>query len=92
VAIPALALTFMLDLATGQVDYQHAQPWKYVPLFLTFTTDWWFLAEDAFSNMPYSRAFGSSSRSGFSGRRCTPSDASLVRAWSSCWRCLASVR
>jgi peptidoglycan/LPS O-acetylase OafA/YrhL len=53
VALPALALTFVLDVATGNTNYQHAEPWKYLPLFLTFTTDWWFLNEDAFSNIPY---------------------------------------
>jgi peptidoglycan/LPS O-acetylase OafA/YrhL len=53
VALPALALTFALDFATGNTGYQHAEPWKYLPLFLTFTTDWWFLNEDAFSNIPY---------------------------------------
>jgi len=53
VALPALALTFALDLAAGNTNYQHAEPWKYLPLFLTFTTDWWFLNEDAFSNIPY---------------------------------------
>jgi peptidoglycan/LPS O-acetylase OafA/YrhL len=53
VALPALALTFILDVATGNTSYQHAQPWKYLPLFLGFATDWWFLTENAFSNVPY---------------------------------------
>ena len=50
VALPALALTFALDIATGNTNYQHEHPWKYLPLFVTFTTDWWFLNENAFSN------------------------------------------
>ena len=28
-------------------------PWKYLPLFLSFSNDFWFLSEDAFSNIPY---------------------------------------
>lgn len=53
VALPALMLTFVLDVLTGNLTYQHAQPWKYVPLFLTFSTDFWFLKENAFSNVPW---------------------------------------
>jgi peptidoglycan/LPS O-acetylase OafA/YrhL len=53
VALPALALTFILDIATGNTNYQHEHLLKYLPLFVTFTTDWWFLNENAFSNMPY---------------------------------------
>lgn len=60
VAIPALALTFLVDvwlLHVGAADhvpaYQIHAPWKYLPLFLSFTTDAWFLNEDAFSDAPY---------------------------------------
>lgn len=60
VVIPALALTALVDATlpgTSQGDlishYQYAKPWLYVPLFLTFGTDFWFLKEDAFSNLPY---------------------------------------
>lgn len=60
VAIPALLLTFLIDVYLTQVGagvevrlYQMLAPWKYVPVFLTFTTDIWFLRENAFSNAPY---------------------------------------
>jgi peptidoglycan/LPS O-acetylase OafA/YrhL len=53
VALPALALTWAIDIAMGTQSYQHAQPWKYLPVFLSFTTDFWFLSENAFSNAPY---------------------------------------
>ena len=53
VAIPTLILTAAIDIALEQSTYQLAQPWKYVPLFLAFGTDWWFLSENAFSNAPY---------------------------------------
>jgi peptidoglycan/LPS O-acetylase OafA/YrhL len=60
VALPALALTASVDLillAQGRTDgvpfYQYAAPHKYLPLFLGFATDLWFMREDAFSNLPY---------------------------------------
>lgn len=58
VAIPALIITAGIDIflqteGIMHVSYQFAQPWKYIPLFLVFGTDWWFLSEDAFSNAPY---------------------------------------
>jgi peptidoglycan/LPS O-acetylase OafA/YrhL len=60
VAVPALLLTWAIDrLLLGHgIDahiplYQHQAPWKYLPVFLSFTTDFWFLAESAFSNLPY---------------------------------------
>jgi peptidoglycan/LPS O-acetylase OafA/YrhL len=60
VALPALVLTWMIDNfliqyypGTLHTIYQHAAIWKYLPLFLTFSTDFWFLAEDALSNIPY---------------------------------------
>lgn len=60
VALPALALTWLTDNflianypGTITALYQYAAVWKYLPLFLTFSTDFWFLAEDAFSNIPY---------------------------------------
>ena len=53
VAVPALILTYVLDVSTGHIGYQHLQPWKYVPFYLSFTTDFWFLHETAFSNGPW---------------------------------------
>lgn len=60
VAIPALALTYGVDSFLiahfpGQVHsgYQITQPFKYLPIFMTFSTDFWFLGENAFSNAPY---------------------------------------
>ena len=60
VAVPALIVTIAIDIfvmakssTSLSHNYQFAQPWKYVPLFLVFGTDWWFLNEDAFSNVPY---------------------------------------
>jgi peptidoglycan/LPS O-acetylase OafA/YrhL len=60
VAVPALALTALIDLfllSKASVplshNYQLIKAYKYVPLFLVFGTDWWFLDEDAFSNAPY---------------------------------------
>ena len=60
VALPALALTwaiddFLIQYYPGTVHslYQHAAVWKYLPIFLTFSTDFWFLSEDAFSDIPY---------------------------------------
>jgi peptidoglycan/LPS O-acetylase OafA/YrhL len=60
VALPALALTAGIDLilvahgyAAEIPTYQLAAPWRYLPLFLGFGTDFWFLREDAFSDVPY---------------------------------------
>jgi peptidoglycan/LPS O-acetylase OafA/YrhL len=58
VALPAMLLTwavdrFLIDNGTLGSTYQHNDPWKYLPLFLSFTNDFWFLSEDAFSNFPY---------------------------------------
>jgi peptidoglycan/LPS O-acetylase OafA/YrhL len=60
VALPALILTWVIDdfliqYHPGTVNslYQHAAIWKYLPIFLTFSGDFWFLSEDAFSNIPY---------------------------------------
>ncbi len=60
VALPALALTWLTDNylllhypGTLGALYQYAAPWKYLPLFLSFSNDFWFLSEDAFSNIPY---------------------------------------
>ena len=60
VVLASLALTWAIDMwriGIGAPDsvpaYQLASPWKYLPLFLTFTNDIWFLNEDAFSNVPY---------------------------------------
>jgi peptidoglycan/LPS O-acetylase OafA/YrhL len=60
VVVPALALTWGSALFLSTHDptnfgdqYQLSQPWKYVPLFLVFATDLWFLAENAFTNVPY---------------------------------------
>jgi peptidoglycan/LPS O-acetylase OafA/YrhL len=60
VALPALLLAFLLDTARLAYDpaaavaaYQLAQPWKYLPFFLAFATDFWFLNEGAFSDTPY---------------------------------------
>lgn len=57
VAVPALLLTIVLDaffMANGDYSgiplYQYRGLWKYVPLSLTFTTDHWFFAENAFSH------------------------------------------
>ena len=60
VVLPAIALTWVIDkfLILHHPDvisstYQHDALWKYLPLFLTFSTDFWFLSENAFSNVPY---------------------------------------
>jgi len=60
VALPALALTWVTDNflilhypGTINPIYQYEAVWKYLPLFLTFSSDFWFLSEDAFSNIPY---------------------------------------
>jgi peptidoglycan/LPS O-acetylase OafA/YrhL len=60
VALPALAVTWAVDLvlfASGHGSsvpmYQVQQPLKYLPLFLTFLGNAWFLNEDAFGNLPF---------------------------------------
>lgn len=60
VALPAVLLVPVLDqIAMGWRpdlygrQYQYEALWLYVPFFLVFATDLWFLAEDAFSNVPY---------------------------------------
>jgi peptidoglycan/LPS O-acetylase OafA/YrhL len=60
VALPALLLTWGLDLFLRSYDpallrsaYQLVHPWKYLPLFVTFTSEFWFLNENAFSNIPF---------------------------------------
>lgn len=60
VVLPALLLTAAVDILlihTGHSaevrTYQLARPWLYLPIFLTFTTDFWFLNEQAFSNAPF---------------------------------------
>jgi len=60
VALPAVLLVPVLDQIAmdwrpdlyGR-QYQYEALWLYVPFFLVFATDLWFLAEDAFSNVPY---------------------------------------
>ena len=60
VALPALGLTWIIDnflilhypSAIGST-YQYDAAWKYLPIFLSFSTDFWFLSENAFSNVPY---------------------------------------
>lgn len=61
VAVPALIITLAVDLwllrTGGDLQfvrhYQIIEIWKYLPMFLTFTTDIWFFDENAFSNVPY---------------------------------------
>lgn len=58
VAVPALAISFAVQLLLWHLGqpapvYQLTQPLKYLPVFLTFTGDAWFLNEDAFGNVPY---------------------------------------
>jgi peptidoglycan/LPS O-acetylase OafA/YrhL len=61
VAIPALILTMLVDVILHLLGhestltrwYQDRAPWKYLPLFLTFTQEFWFLREDVFSNVPF---------------------------------------
>jgi len=58
VAVPALAISFVIQLLLWHLGetapvYQLTQPFKYLPVFLTFTGDAWFLNEDAFANVPY---------------------------------------
>jgi len=60
VAIPALALTVAIDqflrargVAGWSREYQLAALHRYLPIFAVFATDFWFLGEDALSNVPY---------------------------------------
>ncbi len=57
VALPALLLAMLVDtifFATGNYEgipvYQYRKVWAYLLLDLTFTTDHWFISENAFSN------------------------------------------
>lgn len=60
VAVPALVLTMVLDSIGMRLD-PHAYPasfefrklWLYLPLFLGFLSELWFLKVSAFSNTPY---------------------------------------
>ena len=56
-AVPTLLLTIVLDVFfmtigddSGIPLYEYKGVWKYVLLSLSFTTDHWFIAEDAFSH------------------------------------------
>jgi peptidoglycan/LPS O-acetylase OafA/YrhL len=59
VALPALALTLALDYAGQAIrpelyrDYLYEGAAYYFPFFLLFASDLWFLAETAFSNVPF---------------------------------------
>ncbi len=60
VAIPAVLLTWLLDLAmvrwniSSEVPaYQLYRPWLYFPIDLSFAGQFWRLSEPAFSNTPY---------------------------------------
>ena len=58
VAVPALILSYAVEMLLWHLGetvpvYQLTQPLKYLPVFLTFTGDAWFLREDAFGNLPY---------------------------------------
>ncbi|MBI3707370.1 MAG: acyltransferase [Proteobacteria bacterium] len=58
VALPAVLLTLALDVLAAAIDsrplgYPYAKLWLYLPFYLAFATDWWFLAEDMLSNVPY---------------------------------------
>jgi len=60
VAIPALVLTVAVDIVLvhlGHNDqvrpYQLAAPWKYLPIFVLFASDFWFINEQVFSNAPF---------------------------------------
>lgn len=60
VAIPALALTVAIDqflrargVAGWSREYQLEALHRYLPMFALFATDFWFLGEDALSNVPY---------------------------------------
>lgn len=59
VALPALALTLALDYVGLQMRpdlyraYQYENVLFYFPYFVAFGSDLWFMAEDAFSNVPF---------------------------------------
>ena len=55
VVLPALLLTNLVDLTLPSQDlsYQYHHYLEYLGLFLVFGTDYWFLTETAFSNMPF---------------------------------------
>ncbi|HET7267575.1 MAG TPA: acyltransferase [Oleiagrimonas sp.] len=58
VAIPAIALTIMLDAARASMVpslhiYQFDDIGLYIPYWLAFGTDWWFLNETMLSNGPF---------------------------------------
>lgn len=58
VALPAIALTIVLDSARMWIDpsffeYQFHELWAYLPFYSVFGTDWWFLNEDMLSNSPF---------------------------------------
>lgn len=60
VVIPALFFTILIDILLeyfgqqGEVRaYQLTAPWKYLPFFLLFMSDFWFLHEEVFSNAPF---------------------------------------
>lgn len=60
VALPVLLLTMAIDtvifhsaMPVPLPRYQYAAVWKYLPIFLSFTGDFWFLTERTFSNVPY---------------------------------------
>lgn len=61
VAIPAIVLTIAIDIYLAHMPahgglpsvYELHKPVRYLALALSFTTDFWFLKEDAFSNAPF---------------------------------------
>lgn len=60
VAVPAIVLVMGIDIlltsagkADGMPIYQYHGLWKYLPMFLTFTNDFWFLREPTFSDVPF---------------------------------------
>lgn len=60
VVIPALAFTILIDILLEYLGpqsevraYQLAAPWKYLPFFLLFMSDFWFQHEEVFSNAPF---------------------------------------
>ncbi len=60
VALPALLLVTVVDLLLISVGktanvpiYQFHEPWKYIPLFVTFTTDIWSIGEPTLSAVPF---------------------------------------
>jgi peptidoglycan/LPS O-acetylase OafA/YrhL len=60
VALPAMVLVMGIDVLlvsagkTGTVPvYQLRELWKYLPLFVTFTTDFWSIGQQTFSDLPF---------------------------------------